>query len=99
MGKRKRNENFEEVNLLNTYKLMLVGPICKRLESGEIELLELSSREIRDFVIREWEALKNRLKKKQDKIKLSEEQEKKVINWFVRELKKLKKKKKKNKKS
>lgn len=89
----KRSKDFKEVNLLTTYKLMLVGPICRKLKSGKLEVSKLSSRQIRAFVIQEWEALKDRLKKKQDSIDLSEEQEKRVIDWFVRQLRKLKKEK------
>ena len=93
----KRNKDFKEVNTLNTYKLMLVSPICKKLKSNELELSKSSSRQIKAFVTQEWEALKDRARKKQAKIELSKKQERRITNWFVRNLKKLKKKKRKEK--
>lgn len=73
------------------YQLMLAGPILKKLEAGEVELSKLNSRQIRAFVIQEWEALKDRKKNKKEKIKLSKEQEKRVINGSARALRILKK--------
>lgn len=92
----KRNKNFEEVNTLNIYKVMLVGSIIEKIKVDEIKISKLNSQQIRALVTREWEALKDRKKKKQDGIKLSEEQERKIINWFVCQLRKIKNKKKKS---
>jgi hypothetical protein len=84
-----------------TCQLMLAGRILKKLEAGEVKPSKLNSRQIRAFVIQEWETMKSRKKSQKGKIDLSEEQERRVISGLARALRKLKKEqeKEKNKKS
>jgi len=64
------------------------------LEKIKINLSKLDSRQIRNFVIQEWEVFKNKKKKEKDKFKLSEEQEKRVINAVAHALREIKKREK-----
>lgn len=81
------------------YQFILVGRIIKKIRADEVKIIKLNSRQIKDFVIQQWEVLKNEKKDNIDKIGLSGEQEKEIISRVTRALRKLKKKQEKIKKS
>lgn len=78
------------------YSIMFGFPVLEKIKADGIDISKLNSRQIRSFVVREWEVFKDKRRKQKDKLKLSEEQEKRVISTVAHALREIKKENKKS---
>lgn len=70
------------------YELWFGHSVLEKIEVEKINVSQLSSQKFRNFVAQEWEEFK---KEQEEKIDLSEEQEKEVINGVTDVIEKIEK--------
>lgn len=75
------------------YGLMFGFPVLEKIRVNEIDISKLSSWQIRGFIIKEWKIFKDERKENKKEVKLSKEQERRVINAVSHALREIKKKK------
>lgn len=80
----------KRLDVLN-YELWFSHSLLEKIEADNIDISKLSARQIRNFVIQEWKEFKSKRERQNERIDLSEEQEKEVIRGVSSALRKIKK--------